>query len=157
MTWYLASTRCKLTRAPPDRPAHRTHEEQLHTRMEPHTADRRDETVHTFLIVSIVPKYFMGLTFSIPFQMTRSRHIMEDVRDIVRENPRGIPSNVKSRLSRIFKNAYDIAATWSCGRTDDVLLTQYDMPEAFSSRPSEARPSVGPLSRSTSMRQPVRI
>ena len=90
--------------------------------------------------------------------MIMQRDIMEDVREIVRENQsRGLSNNVKSRLARIFKNAYATATTWSCGRTDDVQLARYNMPEAFSLRPSEARPSSGPPTRSTSMREPVRI
>jgi hypothetical protein len=157
MTWYLASTRCKLTRAPPDRPAHRTHEEQLEGGIDRRAADRRDDTVHTFMIVSIVSTYYMGLIFSILIQLTRQHRIMNDVREIVRENPRGLSDNVKSRLKRIFQNAYQTAKTWSCGRADDVLLRQYNMPEAFSSRPSEARPSQGPPIRSTSMREHVCI
>ena len=82
---------------------------------------------------------------------------MEDVREIVRENNRGLPSTVKTRLVRIFRNAFKTASTWSCGRADDVLLRQYNMPDSFSSRPSEARRSMGPPTRSTSMREPVCI
>jgi len=51
MTWYLASTRCKLTRAPPDMSAHRTHEEQLEGGMLRTTANRRDDTVHIFIFI----------------------------------------------------------------------------------------------------------
>lgn len=49
MTWYLASTRSKLTRAPTDRPAHRTREEQLHGGIDRTAADLRDDMVHTYL------------------------------------------------------------------------------------------------------------
>jgi hypothetical protein len=50
MTWYNASTRCKLTRAPPERPRNITHEEQLVRGIDRTTADRRDFTVHILLI-----------------------------------------------------------------------------------------------------------
>ena len=82
---------------------------------------------------------------------------MEDVRQIVRENHRHMPNTVKSRLRRIFDNAYQTAKSWSCGRADDVVLRRYNMPEAFSSRPSEARQRQGPPTRSASMREHVRI
>lgn len=94
-----------------------------------------------------------------------TREIMEDVRQIVRESPRGMPNSIKSRLGRIFKNALGMASKWSCGKADDVLLQRYNMPEAFSSRPSEAfssrpteaRASLGLPTRSASMRENVCI
>lgn len=86
-----------------------------------------------------------------------SREIMDDVRQIVRESPRGMPNSIKSRLGRIFKNAFGMASKWSCGKADDVLLERYNMPEAFSSRPSEARASLGLPTRSASMRENVCI
>lgn len=82
---------------------------------------------------------------------------MDDVREIVRENPRGMSNSIRSRLKRIFQNALHTATTWSCGRADDVVLRQYNLPEAFSSRPSEARASQGFPTRSASMRENVCI
>ena len=99
----------------------------------------------------------MRLTFSIPFQLTRQRQIMQDVREIVGESPRTMPTTIKTKLVRIFRNAFKTSRTWGCGRADDIQLSQYNMPEASSSRPSEARPSMGPPTRSLSMREPVRI
>ena len=80
---------------------------------------------------------------------------MDDIREIVRENHRSMPSTIKSRLKRIFHNALQTASNWSCGRADDVAIQQYNLPESFSSRPSEARPSQGIPTRSASMRENV--
>ena len=88
-------------------------------------------------------------------QIARQHSIMSDVRDIVAGNHRGLPSTVKSRLVGIFQNARHTASTWGCGRADDVALQRYNMPSAFSARPSEARPSDDRLTRNTSMRQDV--
>lgn len=84
---------------------------------------------------------------------------MEDVRGIMAEtrHGRGIPHGIKSRLKNIFQNAFKTATTWSCGRADDVVLRQFDLPEAFSSRPSEATTNQGPPTRSISMREHVCI
>lgn len=70
MTWYLASTRCQLTRAPRDNPEHRTQEEQLQGGIDRTTADRRDYTVNTsFLLIFtiFITKYYVGLTLSVFF------------------------------------------------------------------------------------------
>jgi hypothetical protein len=81
---------------------------------------------------------------------------MEEVREIVKMNHRGMPNSIKTRLANIYKKTFKTASTWSCGRADDIALQRYNLPEVFSSRPSEARSSLGRPTRSASMREEVR-
>jgi hypothetical protein len=80
---------------------------------------------------------------------------MDEVREIVKMNHHGMPNSIKARLANIYKKAYKMATTVSCGRVDDVALQRYNMPKVFSSQPREARSNLGRPTRSASMRKEV--
>jgi hypothetical protein len=70
-------------------------------------------------------------------------------------NHRGMLNSIKARLVNIYKKAYKMAATWSCGRANDIALQRYNMPEVFSLRLSELRSSLVRPTRNASMHEEI--